>query len=100
MPSEAEPASSGFARRGHQVANRGHHRTDRFVVARHFLFQFGELFRKFLICGDHLPQADEGTHDKDTDINGTRRVEDTRRHDRAVLGKREWSIPLSAAARL
>lgn len=46
-----------------------------------FLFQCGEFARQ------HLPQADEGTHDFDVDLNGAFAAQDAGEHGDALFGE-------------
>ena len=59
----------------------------RIVVRSDFGFELIETVGEFLVIEHELPQLDEGSHDKHADLDRARRIEDCRRHDRAVLGK-------------
>jgi hypothetical protein len=72
---------------GHQLADGLEKRMNARVVVFDLPFKLGQLVRQFLVQGQGLPEADEGAHYGDIDLDRAMAAQDAGQHRNPLLGK-------------
>lgn len=72
---------------GHEPLESFEDELDLIVMGAHCGLQLKELPGEHLMSVQHVPDASEGPHDSDVDLDGLRTVQDARQHGNPVLGK-------------